>query len=97
MNALTVVAELIVKPGKEEQVRQELLKLIEPTRGEEGCLQYDLHVTTDEPGRFFFYENWTSRDHLDRHLQTPHLQALAAKADDLLSEPPRIVTCNRIA
>ena len=93
---LTVVAEMVAKPGKEEALKQELLKLIEPTRREEGCLQYDLHVATDHPGRFVFYENWTSRVALDKHLQSPHLQAFAKVAKDL-REDPSIVTYTRIA
>ena len=94
---LTVVAELQAKPGKEEDVRSLLLTLIEPTRREEGCVQYDLHMNTGDPGRFVFYENWTSREHLDRHLASPHLTAAVAVAGDLLAKPPQIETYLRIA
>ena len=51
---VAVVAELVAKPGKEEELRRELLALVEPTRREEGCVQYDLHVSTEERGRFVF-------------------------------------------
>ena len=94
---LTVVAELKAKPGKEEALRHALLALIEPTRQEEGYVQYDLHVHTADPSRFVFYENWTSREHLDRHLASPHLQAFIAAGGELLAEPPRIETYSRIA
>lgn len=94
---LTVVAELIAKPGREAEVKQELLAMVEATRLEEGCVQYDLHVTTDQPGSFVFYENWTSREALDRHNASPHLQAFGAKAADLLAQPPRVLTYTRIA
>lgn len=94
---LTVVAQIQAKPGKEEDVRRLLLTLIEPTRKEEGCVQYDLHVHTGDPSRFVFYENWTSRDHLDRHLASPHLTAAVAAAGDLLAAPPSIETFLRIA
>jgi quinol monooxygenase YgiN len=93
---LTVVAEMAAKPGKEDDLRRALTALIEPTRKEEGCVQYDLHVATDSPGRFVFYENWTSRELLDRHLASPHLKAFGAMAGDLLAEPPRILTYSRI-
>ncbi|MDX2151925.1 MAG: putative quinol monooxygenase [Bryobacteraceae bacterium] len=96
-NALTVVAELVAKQGREAELRAELLGLVEPTRKEEGCLQYDLHEHASEPGRFVFYENWTSDEALDRHLATPHLQALGKRAPELLAEPPRIVKYRRIA
>jgi quinol monooxygenase YgiN len=87
---------MIALPGKEEALRQELLRLIEPTRREEGCLQYDLHVAMDNPGRFVFYENWTSRAALDKHLGSKHLQAFLTASKDLREEP-RIGTFHRIA
>jgi quinol monooxygenase YgiN len=93
---LTVVAEMSAKAGQEEALRSALLGLIEPTRKEEGCVQYDLHVSTDQPGRFVFYENWTSSAALERHLATPHLTALVARMDELLAEPARILTYTRI-
>jgi quinol monooxygenase YgiN len=96
-NHLTVVAEMLAKPGKEEELRTTLLALVEPTRKEDGCVQYDVHQSTDEPGRFVFYENWTSRGHLDRHLQSPHLTAFAKAAPELLAEPMRVLTYTRIA
>ena len=94
---LTVVAEILAKPGKEDEVRRHLLGFIEPTRKEEGCVQYDLHLSTEEPGRFIFYENWTSREMLDNHSASPHIQAFRALKNDLLAQPTRILTATRIA
>ncbi len=94
---LTVVAEMITKPGKEQELRNQLLALVAPTRREEGCVQYDLHVSTGQPGRFVFYENWTSGDALDRHINSPHFKAFQNVADGLLAEAPRVLTATRIA
>jgi quinol monooxygenase YgiN len=94
---LTVVAELRAKTGKEDDLRRALLALIDQTRAEEGCVQYDLHVHTGEPGRFVFYENWVSREHLDQHLASEHLMRFRKLADELLSEAPRIETYSRVA
>jgi quinol monooxygenase YgiN len=94
---LTVVAEMKAKPGREEALRRAVLALVEPTRKEDGCVQYDLHVHTSDPGRFVFYENWTSREQLNRHLDSPHLRAFDAASADLLAEPPRVETYTRIA
>lgn len=96
-NLLTVVAEMVAKPGKEAELERQMLALIEPTRKEEGCVQYDLHRSTEESGRFVFYENWTARELLDRHLQSPHLKAFGKAAGDLLREPLRVMTYTRIA
>src|SRR5450755_1461075 len=94
---LTVVAEMQAIPGKEEALRRAVLALIEPTRREDGCVQYDLHVHTGDPARFVFYENWTSEAHLDRHLASAHIQEFRTAIAVLLIAPPRIETYLRIA
>jgi len=94
---LTVVAEMQAQPGKEEALRRAVLALIEPTRQEEGCVQYDLHVHTSDPSRFVFYENWTSQAHLDRHAESPHIQEFRTAIADLVTAPPLIETYWRIA
>ncbi len=87
---LTVVAYIKAKPGKEEAVREELMGLVGPTRNEPPCINYDLHRSKDDPALFMFYENWESKADLDKHLETPHLNAFKAKAGDLLAEPLKV-------
>jgi quinol monooxygenase YgiN len=98
MNAksLTVVAQIKAKPGKEGQVRQELMSLVAPSRKDAGCLNYDLHQALDNPTHFLFHENWTSKAHLDQHLQKPDLQAVLARVGQMVAEPPRITLWEKI-
>ena len=94
---VTVVAEMKAKAGKEEALRQALLALVEPTRKEQGCVQYDLHEHLTEPGRFVFYENWTTAEDLARHAASEHLKQFGAIRDELLESPPRVERFIRIA
>jgi len=96
VKTLTVIALIKSRPGKEAAVREALLALIPITRQEPGCINYDLHVSTENPGHFLFHENWTSKQYLDDHLARPHLTALAARADELFAEPPQITQWERI-
>jgi len=75
MPPLTVIARIKAKPGKEDVVRTALLKLIDPTRAEAGCMNYDLHVSQDDPGLFYFHENWTSPQDLHAHFESDHFKA----------------------
>lgn len=84
---VTIIAKITAKPGKEEELKNVLLSLIEPTRSEAGCINYNFHQDADNGAVFMFYENWASKQALDEHLQTPHLQGLVAKADDLFAAP----------
>ncbi|MEM1085320.1 MAG: putative quinol monooxygenase [Verrucomicrobiota bacterium] len=70
---LTIVANIKAKPDKIELVKSELLKLIDITRVEEGCLQYDLHQDNENPAHFLYFENWESRDLWQAHMGNQHL------------------------
>jgi quinol monooxygenase YgiN len=91
---LTVIAYMRAKPGQEDRLRTALHSLVEPTSKEEGYVNYDLHESVEQPGTFFFYENWESGEHLDAHLQTPHLVEFANGMGELLDEQG--LTINRL-
>ena len=97
VKSLTVVAHVKAKPGREADVRRELLSLVAPSRKDEGCLNYDLHQGVDSPALFMFHENWTSKVHLDQHLQKPDLQAVLARVAQMVAEPPQITLLERIS
>jgi len=84
---LTVVARLQAKPGQETQLRQQLQRLVEPTRTEPGCIAYELHESKSEPGHFLFYEVWKSDADLEKHFLTSHMKAIGKVLPDLLAEP----------
>ena len=97
MKTVTVVATFAARPGKETELRNALIALVSPTRQEKGCLNYDLHILPNQPGRFLFHENWTDQASLDAHLQSPHIQALLPRVDELCLAAPEIVVWERIA
>ncbi|MFK7961952.1 MAG: putative quinol monooxygenase [Phycisphaerales bacterium] len=78
---LTIVARIEAEPAHVDFVRAELVKLIAPTLAEDGCVQYDLHQDNDEPAVFLFYENWTTRELWQDHMNSPHLAAFGAAVD----------------
>ena len=94
---LTVVAEIVARPGKEDEVRKHLVGFVELTRKEKGCVQYDLHVVNDDHGRFLFYENWDSAEDLDAHAGSEHISAFRSISSGLLAQPTRILRATRIA
>ncbi len=98
MNAktITVVATFQAKPGKTEDLKKILLALIAPTRVEAGCLNYGLHQLPENPEKFLFHENWTSKAHLDAHLQNTHIQMLLPRMDELCIGMPEIKIWEKI-
>lgn len=94
---LTVTARIKAKPDQVAALRELLLALPDPTRREDGCLNYDLHQSTEDPCVFLFHENWRGKAELDRHLQSPHVTAVLSRVGPLVAEPPEIALWNRIA
>ena len=94
---LTVIAHMRAKPGREQDLRQALETLVQPTTQEAGYVNYDLHQSVEDPAVFFFYENWESAQALDAHLETPHLEQFKSVMDDLLDGGLHITRLQRIA
>lgn len=86
MPQLTIVAQITAQPDRIERVKSELEKLIAPTRAEAGCLQYDLHQDNEDPARFLFFENWTSRELWQAHMDAPHLRAYLVAVEGAIAE-----------
>jgi len=74
MSALTIIANITANKNSIELVKTELLKLITPTRAEQGCLQYDLHQDNENEAHFTVIENWASSELLQAHIEnTPFI------------------------
>lgn len=78
------------KPGQEARAREFLLSLLVPTRAEAGCINYDLHESTETPGKFMFHENWSSEAALTAHFETSHIAELLRLASELFDAPPEL-------
>ncbi len=64
--------------GQEEILERHLAALVAPTREEPGCISYELHRSSDEPGKFMFQECFRSQADLDAHLETGHFKNFVA-------------------
>lgn len=86
MAALTIVANIKANADKVALVKAELLKLIEVTQAETGCINYDLHQDNENPAHFMFYENWQSRELWQAHMANQHLQDYMKATEGAVAE-----------
>lgn len=78
---ITVIAEIKARPGQLDALVARFQILQREVLAEEGCYQYT--PLTDSPASWpqqkrapdtlFMLERWESHQHLERHLQTPHM------------------------
>ncbi|MBD2480652.1 putative quinol monooxygenase [Planktothrix sp. FACHB-1365] len=93
---LQVIAHVVALPDKIEALKAVLLALVEPTRQESGCLQYDLLQNQQDLTDFTFVEQWETLEHLQNHLASVHLQKALTQIEGLVASPPDIRRYDKI-
>lgn len=93
-----VLATFRAQRGKEDELEKALQEIIEPTRGEPGCIRYDLVRSLGERDvlEFVFIEEWESEEMLDAHGQRPHIQGLRPRIQHLIGALPRVVRYRQV-
>ena len=93
---VTVIAYIEVKPGSEETFLNEIPALVAATRAEAACINYDFHQSADQPTKFVAYENWTSRQGLDQHAKSAHIQTFRQNCADIFAKPVEITLWKKL-
>lgn len=68
------LSQMTAKKGKEEQLKQALQALIQPTLNEKGCLAYELWQDLKIKGSFIMYERFQNREALESHLKMSYIE-----------------------
>lgn len=79
---IALVVKFDIKPDYLNQAKTELLKILEPTRKEEGCLLYELHQDLDNPNVLMFYEIWETKEAWKKHDLMPHINQFRKATKD---------------
>ena len=87
MNGIIVHVTYHCLPGKAEPFVR-LLKsrgLQARVRAEDGCLQYDYHLSCEAPDTVVLLEKWRDAAALDVHSRQPHMAEIAACKEGLVT------------
>ena len=63
------------------------LQNAEASRGEAGCVRFDILQQADDPTRFTFVEIFKSKEDGAKHLETSHFKKWVEEAVPLMAEP----------
>jgi quinol monooxygenase YgiN len=74
--SLSIIASIVAQPGQREIVLKALTAMLAPTRAEQGCRQYDLHLDRIDPNRMVMIERWDDSAALDAHMASTHMAQL---------------------
>lgn len=93
---VVVIARARAKSGLEDAARQEMERLLAPTRAEAGCINYDLHQSPSDSRDFLFHETWKTFAHLEAHRASAHLKAWRAAAPKLVEGNIEVTTWTKL-
>jgi len=73
--------------GKEGEFRNELLRVVEASRAEPGCIAIQAFESLREPFLFAIHSEWADEAAFDLHAQLPHTVRFLRAAKELLTHP----------
>jgi len=94
--SLDVFVRFEPKPGKEDQVREELTLVLEPTRAEPGCTGIQLYESIRQPVTFFIHSYWVDEEAFNIHAELPHTQRIKDVVSGLITHPIQAARTERI-
>lgn len=71
--------------GREAAFREELLRVVEPSRAEVGCLSIHVFESLREPFVFAIHSQWADEAAFEFHATLPHTVRFLAAAETLLT------------
>jgi quinol monooxygenase YgiN len=88
---VTVLFQLVAKPGRESEVCDALLRVVEGAQAEPDNLSYDLYRLNNNPAVFYVLANWADQTAFDRHLASTYVRTFPDEqaASDLVAPPVR--------
>ena len=73
--------------GAEEQLREALMGVVEPSRAEAGCVAFHVFESVREPARFAIHSEWVDEAAFEVHAAMPHTIRFVAAVEDLTGQP----------
>ena len=93
MSKMVVLASFYPKNDKNDEVKETILTMVDPTRAEEGNEIYNFYEIKNDDGKnisFHLFEVYKDTAALDFHKNTSHYKNYRSKIVDLLDRPVEV-------
>lgn len=94
---IVLIARLKVKKEAVEAAKSAALAIIEDSRREGGCLNYDFHQAIDDETIFIWHETWRNRAAIEAHGASAHFKNFSREVKDLTDEPLQITLTKMVS
>lgn len=93
---LYVFARFEPNAGKLQELQDELIRMLTPTRAEPGCVRVHLYEATEGAPAFFVHAEWTDEQAFAAHVKMPHVKRFAGRSAELMANPFRAARTRQI-
>lgn len=83
---IVLFARLKVKKSAIDEMKRAALAIVEDSRAEIGCINYDFHQAIDDETVFLWHETWANSEAIDAHGNSLHFKEFAAAIKDFTEE-----------
>lgn len=94
---IVLIARLKVKKDSVEAAKQAALAIVQPSRDEAGCINYDFHQLLDDESVFIWHETWKDRKAIDFHGNSEHFKEFSEAIKDLTEEPLQLTFAKMVS
>lgn len=91
-----ILARITVKPEAAGAARDVLTTLVNASRKEPGCIDYQLLQRADAPHVFQTVELWSDQASIDTHMAAANVGAAIAAAGPMFTAPPEILAFHKL-
>lgn len=86
-----IVAILVARPGRTDELRALLSGMVTPSRAEPGNLRWDIWQVQSEHDRFVLDELYADSAAMAAHRETAHFKDYAGRIGDLAERTPLVL------
>jgi len=90
-----VFARITPKPRYFKSTKAELAGILEATRKEKGCIQFELHES-ERGATLYLYEEWQNKKSLENHHKQPYTVTAAKKIENWLAQPTEVLLMKKL-
>ncbi|QZY56191.1 putative quinol monooxygenase [Crassaminicella profunda] len=93
---LQVVSKIYVKEDQIDEFVEVFKGMVEPSRKEEGCIQYEMYQDEENPRIFIVLEQWKTKEDFDQHFKTEHFERIVPKMSEFMIKETEMNLCYKI-
>ena len=99
LKAMSIFISAIVesKKGHSRYLKPLLYTLVNESRAEKACLQFDLHQSIEDENIFIINEEWVEKSWFELHLQQEHVSTFISVSENYIENKVIIYKSERIA